>query len=243
MQVALISDLHGNAVALDAVVRELEGESFDEIVCLGDVAQGGPQPAEVVERLRDLRCPCVFGNADEFLLTLDPSGEDVDEAERQRLVDRGRWSVEQLGDERLAFLRAFQPKIELDVGGHRLVCCHATPTSNTDVVLPDTPRDRIASLIDGAAAVASGHVHLQWLRRVGRGFWLCAGSVGLVYDHKEPMDEQPFQPWGEYAVATSDGSLRLEFRRVPFDVGAHVKAIRDSGMPDAERSAREWQID
>src|SRR5207244_6014484 len=98
--------MHGNAVAFDAVLRELERERFDEIVSLGDVAQGGPQPAECVDRLRELGCRCVFGNSDEFLLTLDLGSEEVDEERRERLVTVGRWSRQQLGDERLTFLRA-----------------------------------------------------------------------------------------------------------------------------------------
>src|ERR671929_1548429 len=101
MRVALIADVHGNAVGLDSVLAELERERVDEIVSLGDVAQGGAQPAEVVERLRTLGCRCVFGNSDEFLLTLDvdTTGEDVEGEERERLLRRGEWSQAQLGEE------------------------------------------------------------------------------------------------------------------------------------------------
>jgi len=87
--------------------------------------------------------------------------------------------------------------------------------------------------------VAGGHVHLQWLRRAGRGIWFCAGSVGLVYEHKEPMDERPFDPWAEYAVLTADdGKLGVEFRRVPFDVEALIRAAE--AMPD-EQYAAMWK--
>jgi predicted phosphodiesterase len=242
MRVALIADIHGNGVGLDAVVAELEREPVDEIVSLGDVAQGGAQPVEVVERLRGLGCRCVFGNSDEFLLTLDAdvSGEELDEQARERLLRRGEWSQAHLGADGLAFLRDFEPVVELDVDGERLVCCHATPGSNTEVVLPDAPHERVAELVGEAAAVVGGHVHLQWLRRVGRAFWACAGSAGLAYEHEEPLDEQPFEPWAEYAVV-SGSPLRIEFRRVPFDTREVVRAIRDSGMPDAERSASQWR--
>ena len=242
MAVALIADMHGNAVGLDAVLAELERERVDAIVSLGDVAQGGPQPAQVVDRLRTLGCRCVFGNSDEFLLTLDAdtTGEEVDEPARERLLRRGEWSREQLGEDRLAMLRDFAPIVELDVDGERLVCCHATPTSNTEIVLPDATHDRIASLLGDAAAVVAGHVHLQWLRRIGRAFWACAGSVGLAYEHREPLDEQPFEPWAEYAVVRGS-PLRIEFRRVPFDAREVVRAIGGSGMPDAERTAAQWR--
>lgn len=242
MRVALIADMHGNAVGLDAVLAELDREPVDAVVSLGDVAQGGPQPAEVVDRLQALGCRSVFGNSDEFLLTLDveSTGEEVDEEGRERLLRRGEWSREQLGEERLSFLRRFEPVVELDMDGERLVCCHATPTSNTDVVLPDAPHDRVASLVGDAAAVVAGHVHLQWLRRVGRAFWACVGSAGLAYEHKEPLDEQPFQPWAEYAVVAGS-PLRIEFRRVAFDARDVVRAIRESGMPDAEPAAAQWR--
>ena len=244
MRVALISDMHGNAVGLEAVLAELEREPVDSIVSLGDVAQGGAQPAQVADRLHALGCRCVFGTSDAFLLTLDVEStgeEDLDEEERERLLRRAEWSQAQLGDERLAFLRGFEPVVELTVDGERVVCCHATPTTNTEVVLPATPRDRVASLLGDAAAVVGGHVHLQWLCRIGPAFWACAGSVGLVYEHNDPMDEQPFLPWAEYAVI-SGSPLRIEFRRVPFDAKEVVRAIRDSGLPHAEHAAAQWRL-
>ena len=120
MRVALISDMHGNAVAFDAVLRELERERFDEIVSLGDVAQGGPQPAECVDRLRELGCRCVFGNSDEFLLTLDLGTEEAENPEQ--LLDTARWSREQLGDDNLEFLRGFAPTVRAGVLCRRRRC-------------------------------------------------------------------------------------------------------------------------
>src|SRR5919108_2900644 len=139
MRIAFVSDQHGNAVAFDAVIADLAHEDFDEVICLGDVAQGGPQPVEVIDRLRELGWRCVFGNSDEFLLTLSFGNEEVTE----RILAVGEWSRAQLGDERLEFLRTFEPTIDLDLDGRRLVCCHATPTSNEAVILPDAPRERL----------------------------------------------------------------------------------------------------
>jgi putative phosphoesterase len=238
MRIALVADMHGNDVAFETVVRELERERFDEVVCLGDVAQGGPQPVEVLDRLRVLGWRCVFGNSDEFLLTLTFANEEVTE----RILTVGEWSRAQLGHERLEFLRTFEPTIELDVGGRRLVCCHATPTSNEDVILPDAPRERLAEALGDADVVTCGHVHLQWMRRIGRKLWLSVGSAGLVWEHKEPLDDQPYDPWAEYTVLTAaDGRLRVEFRSVPFDVEKLLNAYRASGMPDAAWYASQWK--
>jgi predicted phosphodiesterase len=240
VRVALVSDMHGNAVAFRAALADLEGRQPDLIVSLGDVAQGGPQPAECVDLLRELGCPCVFGNSDDFLLTLDLGAEAQaieDEDRLQRLLETARWSRGQLGEERLAFLSGFEPTVEVGP----LLCCHATPRSNEDVVLPTTSRDEVERTLDGvgAAAVAAGHVHLQWLRRFGRTLWFCVGSVGLVYEHQEPMPDVPFQPWSEYAIVGDD--LSVEFRRVPFDVEELISSARRTDFPGFERWASMWQ--
>ena len=233
--------MHGNAVAFRAALADVERVEPDLLVSLGDVAQGGPQPRECVDLLRGLGCPCVFGNSDEFLLELDLGREAqrLGEERKKQLLEVGRWSQEQLGEDGVGFLRSFQPTVEVDLDGRRLVCCHATPTSNEDVVLPSTPPDEIPVAGD---VVAAGHVHLQWLRRVRGTLWLCAGSVGLVHEHEEPMSETPYQPHSEYAVLTAaDGRVEVEFRRIGFDVDELLAAVRASGLPDAERYAGMWQ--
>jgi hypothetical protein len=90
--------------------------------------------------------------------------------------------------------------------------------------------------------VACGHVHLQWLRRIGRAFWFCVGSAGLAYEHVEPLQSALFEPFAEYAVLTiDDGRLRLEFRRVPLQLETLLNTIATSGMPNAELFADNWR--
>jgi predicted phosphodiesterase len=229
--------MHGNAVALRTVLEDVARKDVDLIVSLGDVAQGGPQPRECIDILGELACPCVYGNSDELLITLDVGAEPIeDEGQLQRLLDTARWSREQLGEDGLEFLRGFQPTVEVD----RLVCCHATPHSKEDVILPDTPRADAERMIGtpAADAVAAGHVHLQWLRRFSNVLWFCVGSVGLVYEHKEPMDEAPFLPLCEYALFSEAG---VDFRRIPFDVDELLAAARANDFPNVERYAATWQ--
>jgi predicted phosphodiesterase len=241
MRAALVSDMHGNAVAFRAALADLERHDVDLIVSLGDVAQGGPQPLECIELLREVGCPCVYGNSDHFLVTLDLGAEPVeDEERREQLFETARWSREQLGREGLEFLGGFEATVGMPLGGKTLLCCHATPHSNEDVVLPPTPRDEAERLIGEVAAdaVAAGHVHLQWLRRFTDVLWFCVGSVGLVYEHKEPLDEVPFLPFSEYALVDDD--LAIEFRRIPFDVEELIEAARAKNFPDFERWAAMW---
>jgi hypothetical protein len=189
---------------------------------------------ECVELLQQLGCPCVYGNSDHFLVALDFGAEEVTE---QQLAT-AHWSRDQLGDGGLEFLRSFEPTVEAGP----LLCCHATPHSNEEVILPATSHEHVEGVLAGvsAAAVATGHVHLQWLRRFGRTLWFSVGSVGLVWEHREPLDDVPFKPFSEYAVVDGD-SLAVEFRRIPFDVEELIASARAKDFPDFEHWAAQWK--
>jgi predicted phosphodiesterase len=240
VRVALVSDVHGNAVALRAVLGGLERETVEAVVCLGDVAQGGPQPDECVDLVRDLGCPVVLGNADAFLL--DPTAGREVATDRQ--LEVREWSVRRLGQERLDLIRSFEPTVELDLGsGDRLLAFHGSPTSFDDVLLPDLPGDQLRALVGEVRhrLLAGGHVHLQWLRRFGDSLFVNPGSVGLGYDHEQAEDGVRFDPFAAYAIATIDGGrVEISFRRIPFDAGAFVDAIRGSGLPHGDDFARQW---
>jgi predicted phosphodiesterase len=207
--------MHGNAVALRAALADLERDEPDLIVALGDVAQGGPQPRECVELLRQLGCPCVYGNSDHFLVELDYGNEPITDQQ----LETAHWSREQLGEDGLEFLRGFAPTVQTG----RALCCHATPTSNEDVVLPDT--DAIPSV--DADAVAAGHVHQQWLRRFDRTLWFCVGAIGVGR-------------WCEYALV-DDETLAVEFRRIPFDLDELFAAALANDFPYFDRWVDSWK--
>src|SRR3954464_8609074 len=127
MRTALISDVHANAVALDAVLSDLERDPVDQVVCLGDMIQGGSQPAEVVHRLRELACPVVLGNADAFLLDPDEEPKTV----RQLAVRE--WTLAQIADDGAAFIQTFRPTLDVPLGqGRTLLAFHGSPASYDD---------------------------------------------------------------------------------------------------------------
>jgi predicted phosphodiesterase len=246
MRVAVISDIHGNDVAFAAALAHIEAAQVDQIVCLGDAIQGGPQPAQVVARLRAAGIPTVMGNADDWLLTGADSGAEQIEPERQRRMDDVRdWALTQLAPADREFIAAFQPTITLDLGaGQQLLCFHGSPTSYDDVLLPSTPDAEAEALLGNSAAqlFTGGHTHLQQIRRLGARRFFNPGSIGFAYSHQQ--DEAGFRadPWAEYAILTADGAhFGLEFRRVPFDVDALVAAYRDGGRPHADAAIEQYR--
>ena len=239
MRVAIIADIHGNALALDAVLSDLERGGYDHLVCLGDAIQGGPQPAVVVDRLRVLGCPVVMGNADAYLLSdEDTDDEPMGDARRRRLSETRDWSLARLADADRAFIAAFPMEIVIDLpDGLRLRCAHGTPRSFDEILLPDSPDAAfIAPLApDGRTVYTGGHTHVQFVRHFpDRTFFFNPGSVGLAWRHGQPEGILHADPWAEYAVLDiAAGRVELAFRRVPFDVAAYRQIIAASGTPHA----------
>jgi predicted phosphodiesterase len=206
--------------------------SVDTIVSLGDVAQGGPEPVESLDLVRDAGALTVMGNSDAFLL--DPHASAEEPTERQ-LVQRD-WTLAQLSENHLDYLRSFSPTIELDLDGRRLLCFHGTPADYDGVVLPEDPPDGLAGT--GADVLAGGHVHVPQLRRVGAAWYINPGSVGLGYDHLQPEDDFRFDPWASYAIVEA-GSV--EYHRVSFDLEELAAATRVSGLPLAEEVSTRYR--
>ena len=242
MRIGIFADVHGNLAALDAVLAALAAEGIDRLVCLGDVAAVGPQPREVVARLRQLDCPIVLGNADAWLLDPPAPGTGRDEdAARIEAIDR--WCAEQLRPPDLAFLRTFRPTVEVPLGdGADLLCYHGSPRSYDDVITATTPDEELAPMLAGhrATVMAGGHWHFQLLRRYEGAILLNPGSVGLAYDLL-PGGEARVPPRAEYALLSSQGAaLAIELRRLPYDRDATVRAMFERGMPHAAWWSESW---
>src|ERR1700730_5304987 len=116
MRIALIADIHGNLVALETVLQELAKEPIDQLICLGDVGALGPQPHEVIDRLRHLHCPVILGNTDAWLLT-PPVARDMDSQNLRIMYAMTSWCAKQLTPEDRAYLQTFLPLLELPLDG------------------------------------------------------------------------------------------------------------------------------
>src|SRR5688572_6903855 len=125
MRVALISDLHGNEIALAAVLADIARRGVDTTVCLGDTATLGPHPEAVLERLRDLGCRCILGNHDAFMLDADLVRS---YSEVPIVVEAVDWCRARLSAEHLAFVKTFVATAEIELSAEaKLFLFHGTP--------------------------------------------------------------------------------------------------------------------
>jgi predicted phosphodiesterase len=232
MRVALISDLHGNELALDAVRRDIGRVGVDLTVCLGDVATLGPRPGAVLDALRDMGCPCIVGNHDAFLL--DPALIHS-YTEAPVIVEAVDWCRDQVSAEDLDFLRSFRSTLEVDLGdGANLFLFHGSPDSHMDDLLVTTAPEQLDRYLGGrqATVMAGGHTHLQMLRQHRGVLFVNPGSLGQPFREYVNGRQPTILPHAEYATIESrDGGVTVELRRVAVDKTALRAAAAASSNP------------
>jgi len=239
-KMALLSDIHGNLPALEAVLADIEAQTApDAYWVLGDLVAFCPWPAETLARLRALpNVALLQGNTDRYLVTGrrpvvpvrspdDWARMPVGLAVRDALF---RWTVERLSYADYEFLRDLPPRLEMDVPGYgHILAVHATPADDETNLYPDTPDDEIrphlASL--DARLLLYGHTHRPVDRTVGSVRLVNPGSVGL------PLDGDP-RP--AYALLDFEGErCTVTIRRVEYDLEAVIAELER-----VEHPAREW---
>ena len=211
-KVAVISDVHGNAVALTAVFEEIERERPDLIVSCGDLTWG-PLPEETYELARGLDARFVRGNADRAVL------ENVSETEREQ------WMQARHTDEIREFLAGFEEQVVVEIDGLGPVrFCHGSPRTDEECVTPETPEERVREFSQGVEerVIVTGHVHIQFDREVAGIRSVNSGSVGLPYEGR---------PGAYWALLGPD----VELRRTEYDVAETIERYRASGQPGVEQ--------
>jgi predicted phosphodiesterase len=238
MRLALISDQHGNYVAFRAALDDVERLGVEQIVCLGDVAQGGAQPAQTLDLLASLGCETVLGNADAFLLEIPV---DSPEPVTERQLEVRDWTLAQLDSSRLEQIRSFAPVVRRELDDVSLLIFHGSPRSYDDVLLPESGGDALEPFLGhDAALLAGGHTHLQWTRRIREALYVNPGSVGISNDRHE--DPPVLRPLAEWALVTANGgAVAVEFRQVPYSVDEVRAAGERSGRPYADEWAAQWR--
>jgi diadenosine tetraphosphatase ApaH/serine/threonine PP2A family protein phosphatase len=231
VRVALISDVHGNLHALEAVLKSIGADAPDTIWCLGDLVGYGPQPNPCCSLVAERAELCLIGNHDLGVL----GGLDLAEFSHDAAAS-ARWTAEVLSDESRAYLEPLQPQaIRAEVGLY-----HASPRDPVwEYVL--SPGVAFASLeAAGTPLVLVGHSHValsyEWGQQDlvvceggtqvdfgGQRWLLNPGSVG------QPRDGDPR---AAYVLLDLD-SKQAEFKRVRYDIAKTQAEIREHGLPEA----------
>src|SRR5712692_560613 len=223
MRVAVVSDIHGNLTALDAVIADLKEVSPDLTVHGGDLLGAGARQAEVVDRIRDLNWPGVQGNTDEMLWNPDRAAEHLRAPALERLREivfrHIAATVDAIGNERLSWLRTL-PARWSEKG---LTVIHAGPDDVWRSPSADASDEELVNTYGplGSGRVVYGHIHRAYVRRLPSFTLANSGSVSLSYDGDSRS---------AYVLVDDD---QIAIRRVEYDIEREVAALFEMQYPYA----------
>lgn len=237
MKVAIISDLHGNMQALNAVLEDIKKENCEKILCLGDLAMAGPEPCKVIEKIMQLKSEglleCIQGNTDEMIANFnDELSLKVKEAfpiMGNALED----DVKIIADAQKEFLKTLPAQKLLNLGGVDVLLVHGSPRKNDENISPDLTIAKIEEMLGGinAEAIFCGHTHIPCGYQTNRKQTVInVGSVG-----------RPFTPNPQacYVIAGFfDGSFDVMHKFVDYDNQIASKILSNREFAGAEKLAK-----
>jgi predicted phosphodiesterase len=230
MRVAILSDIHGNRTAFEAVLADLERTSPDLVLHGGDLADSGSSPVEIVDSIRALGWQGVMGNTDEMLFRPESLEEFANQSPAPPTLwtavrQMAEWTRSKLGEDRIAWLRGLK-KVQIQ-GPMALV--HASPESAWRAPTPEATDAELESVFGtlGQPTTVYAHIHRPYIRRLSAAhlrerFVANTGSVGLPYDGDRRA-----------SYLLLDGHAQT-VRRVEYDVESEVKLLSSCGLPHAD---------
>ena len=219
MKIVVISDIHSNLDALEAVVSNLP--KYDELWCLGDIVGYGPQPNEVIDRIQDLRRTVVLmGNHDQAVVTGDIEGFSLNAAKAVN------WTREVIRQASRDYLSALKPSARIERQGRTLALYHGSPRDALmEYVFPGIGETVARGLVSMAEAevVLLGHTHIPMIYRFNGNILVNPGSVG------QPRDGDRRASYAHLALTNEEAQFVVE--RVEYNVKATADRIMKSGLP------------
>lgn len=221
MKIAIITDIHSNLYALNAVLEDIAERGIQTIYCLGDLVGYHTRPNEVIEKIRTLNIPCILGNHDEKILIYSEKAHKDSTLEPKDVVTK--WTYEQISPENLDFLRQLPATMTIDFMDKKLLLAHGSPSHISEYVRKEDSekQEEIAHSLQDCDAVVFGHTHDCYRKKVKDKVFINAGSVGRMKDGDNR---------GCYTIISED--LEVEFVRLPYDFEKLASEILTSPLPD-----------
>jgi predicted phosphodiesterase len=227
---ALVTDVHGNVAALEAVLQRVDELGIERVYCGGDLVGYGAHPNEVCDLIRGRKIPTIHGNYDYAIGRDELDCGCAYTTVRDRELGRRSvaWTLAHTTPESKAYLRGLPFDLRFELGPDTVHLVHGSPRKRNEYLFEDKSDrlfERLAagSTAAGDSVLAFGHTHRPWIRRVAGVLLVNCGAVG------KPKDGDPR---AAFAVLERDaGALRARIERVPYDVEASADAVRRAGLP------------
>ncbi|WP_226646314.1 metallophosphoesterase family protein [Mesobacillus subterraneus] len=227
MIIVFLADIHGNANALEAVLKDIEERNVDKVFVLGDICYRGPEPQRSLDLVRELNTEVIKGNADEWVVRGVKQGEVP--AQALELMNKERdWTLSQLDTESIDYLQSLPTELNIELEGVRIHAYHATPQSLFDIVPPDEPEESLieSQMVQEADIYVYAHIHKPYIRYTNGKCIINTGSVGLPFDGLNKAS---------YAMVELNGNnYQTAVIRVEYDVEKVIDQFSGTDYPNKE---------
>lgn len=221
-RVALLSDIHGNLPALNAVLKHMDSIGVDQIIVTGDFITDCPNPNEVIEVLRSREASFIRGNRENYLLNELDGGNSFWPGKRQ--FESLQWTLDHIKPENLNWIRSLPGDMVVKTPGcPDLHIVHGSTESDRELLL-SSKKERVEEVLSGITEdyLVCGHTHLPWSCKIGKKVIINPGAVGVSFNE---------EPLAEYVILTSDkDSWSVEHYGVPYSVDELKECYRNHGL-------------
>lgn len=236
MKIAVISDIHGNMQALQAVLKNIKEENCDKIFCLGDLAMAGPEPARTIDKIQELikttDFTCIQGNTDEMIANCDNQMIHMLEENNPVMAHALECDATVVTDEQKEFLRNLPVQNEQEIEGVKILLVHGSPRKNNENIYCDLKIEEVEEMIKGTDAniIFCGHTHVPCGYQTNtRQTVVNVGSVGRPFAQK---------PKSCYAILEiNNGEFSIKHNLVDYDVKTASEILKGRGFEGADKLA------
>ncbi|MEI8377482.1 MAG: metallophosphoesterase family protein [bacterium] len=225
MKIAVLSDIHGNMEALEAVLEDIKCQNIDKIFICGDLAMAGPEPSKTVNFLMNFDATFIQGNTDEMIVeNIIPPNE--------IMANALKFAQDDLNDEQKSFLASLPFSHSEKIEDLNLLFVHGSPRKNNEDILPEQPQEKIAEIIENTTQnlIFCGHTHLPCGYQIKKQTIVNVGSVG------RPFSEEPKSCYVTVNINKSEAEILHHF--VDYDVQTASKKLAKLPFKGADKLAK-----
>ncbi len=214
VKIALISDVHSNVVALDAVLADIESAAAEQIVCAGDIVGYYPYPNETIERFRSMNIRSILGNHDRAVIRINPVGMN------KTAADAVLWTSKRVSADAVDYLKDLKARMQVKLGPHAAGIYHGSPRDDDEYLYEVDAGPELLEMCECDLLVV-GHTHIPFIKKFSTGTIVNCGSVG------QPRDGDSRASYVLYDEKTDS----LQIRRVEYDFQSVEEEVQKAGLP------------
>lgn len=237
MKIAIISDIHGNLQALEAVLENIKKENCSKIFCLGDLAMAGPQPSETIEKIRELHKNTDFtliqGNTDDMIANCNNQILHMLEENNPVMAHALESDIVTVSEEQKNYLRNLPVQKEIELEGVKILLVHGSPRKNNENIFNNLKIEEVEEMISGTNAdiIFCGHTHVPCGYQTNtKQTVVNVGSVG------RPFSEEPKSCYAVLEINNQEFSIKHNL--VSYDFQKAAKILEQRGFDGAEKLAK-----